>query len=87
MSAQRSEKPSNNSTAGNLPRHKRVRAFDDDQLLYSREQVCRMLGGIHKSTIIRYEEAGRLRPVKLNPGKTTAKVYYRRADVFTIVEG
>ncbi len=46
-----------------------------------------MLGGIHKSTIIRYEEAGRLRPVKLNPGKTTAKVYYRRADVFTIVEG
>jgi hypothetical protein len=64
----------------------RLARTGDNQLLYSREQVCHLLGGIHKATLIRHEAAGRLHPVKLNPGKLTAKTYYRRDEVFALVE-
>jgi hypothetical protein len=69
-----------------LARVKRLARTGDNQLLYSREQVCHLLGGIHKATLIRHEAAGRLHPVKLNPGKLTAKTYYRRDEVFALVD-
>jgi len=69
------------------PKATRVRAeaIPDDQLLFTREQVMRMLGGISYPTVIRLELAGKLPPVKLNPGKT-CKTFYRRADVMALVE-
>ena len=57
----------------------------DDQLLFTREQVMRMLGGISYPTVIRLELAGKLSPVKLKPGKL-GKTFYRRADVMALVE-
>ncbi|MBR0994922.1 hypothetical protein JQ580_29860 [Bradyrhizobium japonicum] len=64
----------------------------DEQLLYSRDQVMRLLGGISYDTICRLEGAGKLRRVQLNigkapPGKSTTKVLYRREDVFALIEG
>lgn len=59
----------------------------DAQLLFSRDQVCKILGGVSRPTVVRLEESGRLRPVRLNPDKATAKVFYRRADVMALIEG
>ena len=84
MSAKQSKKPPAHSSQKIV--RKRADAIYDDQLLYSRNQVCRMLGGVHPATVVRLEEAGKLQPVKLNPGKL-GRVYYRRADVLAIVEG
>jgi hypothetical protein len=81
----RSQKPSKNP-APKIVRQ-RVAAVSDGQLLYSREQVCHLLGGVHRATVVRMEESGRLRPVRLNPGKPTAKVFYRRDDVLALIEG
>lgn len=64
---------------------RKSRTIPDDQLLFTREQVMRMLGGISYPTVIRLEIAGKLPPVKLNPGKT-CKTFYRRADVMALVE-
>lgn len=57
----------------------------DDQLLFSRKQVMRMLGRISYPTIIRLEKAGKLPPVKLKHGRT-CKAFYRRADVMALIE-
>jgi hypothetical protein len=84
MSANRSKKPHHKPNQ-NLVR-KRAEIIFDDQLLYSRNQVCRMLGGVHPATVVRLEEAGKLHPVKLNPGKL-GRVYYRRAEVVALAEG
>jgi len=62
----------------------RAEAIPDDQLLFSRKQVMRMLGGISYPTVIRLEQSGRLPPVKLRAGKT-CKAFYRRADVMALV--
>lgn len=56
-----------------------------DQLLYTREQLRRILGGISTDTVIRLEAAGRLKPVRLTPGKL-GRVYYRRRDVEALIE-
>jgi hypothetical protein len=61
-------------------------AIPEDQLLFTREQVMRMLGGISYNTVIRLEAAGKLPLVKLNRGKT-CKAFYRRADVMALAEG
>lgn len=62
----------------------RAGAIPEDQLLFSRKQVMRMLGGISYPTVIRLEKAGKLPPVKLKAGKT-CKAFYRRADVMALV--
>lgn len=71
------------STRSNFGRV-RAEAIPDDQLLFSRKQVMRMLGGISYPTVIRLEQSGRLPPVKLRAGKT-CKAFYRRADVMALV--
>jgi hypothetical protein len=63
----------------------------DEQLVYSREQVMRMLGGVSYDTVCRLEDAGNLRRVQFNtgkliPGKSTTKVLYRREDVLSLIE-
>ena len=63
----------------------RADAIPDDRLLFTRKQVMRMLGGISYPTVIRLEIAGKLPPVKLNPGKT-CKTFYRRADVMALLQ-
>jgi hypothetical protein len=67
-------------------RDREDRTIHDEQLLYTREQVMRMLGGISYPTVCRLETAGRLRPIKLNPSGKLARVYYRRADVMALAE-
>lgn len=53
-----------------------------DVLLWSVEETCRQLGGIHRRTLERYQRSGHLRPVKI--GRRT---FYRPADVRAIVAG
>jgi hypothetical protein len=65
---------------------KQSRPLELDQLLYSRAQVCHLLGGIHVATVIRLEQSGKLPPVKLTPADQ-GKTYYRRADVMALVQG
>jgi hypothetical protein len=74
----RSSKPAKQS--------KPPKPIDLDQLLFSRSQVCRMLGGVHKATVIRLEQAGKLPPVKLTKDDQ-GRTYYRRADVLALAEG
>lgn len=64
----------------------RLATTSENQLLYSSEQVCHLLGNIHKTTLVRHEAAGRLHPVKLNPGKLNAKKYYARDEVLALVK-
>jgi hypothetical protein len=58
----------------------------ENQLLYSREQAAKLLGGVSVSTIIRLERAGKLQPIRLS-GSPTAQVFFRAKDVLTLVEG
>lgn len=63
----------------------------DEQLVYSREQVMRMLGGVSYDTVCRLEDTGKLRRVQFNtgkliPGRSTTKVLYRREDVLALIE-
>jgi hypothetical protein len=50
------------------------------QLLFSRAQAAKLLGGLSFATLIRLEKAGRLRPVKLlnNP---SGKTFYTARDL------
>jgi hypothetical protein len=84
MSGKRSTKPSQSANPKTV--REPANAIPDDQLLFTREQVMRMLGGISYPTVIRLEVAGKLPPVKLKPGKL-GKTFYRRADVMALVEG
>ena len=63
-----------------------LKAIDPDALLFSRKQVCRMLGGVHPATVVRLEKAGKLRPKKLTADPSSV-VYYPRADVMALIEG
>jgi hypothetical protein len=56
------------------------------QLLYSRRQTQRALGGISISTIIRLENAGKLDKVAL-AGVPNGQVYHRVAQVTALAEG
>lgn len=51
------------------------------QLLYSREQARRILGGVSISTIIRMEKTGALSPVRLNRQAAHGQVFYRADDI------
>jgi hypothetical protein len=54
-----------------------------DQLLYSRIEAGRLLGGISVASLRRLEEAGVLDPVKLS-GKSAGQVYYRAKQVHAL---
>ena len=56
-----------------------------EQLLYSREQASKLLGGISVATLIRYEGMGLLEPVRLNKTTPVSKFYYRRSDLLRLV--
>ena len=53
----------------------------------SRKDAARILGGISIATIIRLEQSGRLRRVRLNLAVKSPKAFYRRGDVFALAEG
>ncbi len=55
------------------------------RLLYSREQVAGMLGGVSIATVRRLEREGRLKPVRLSRSPT-AMVFFRAADVEVMIE-
>lgn len=57
------------------------------QLLVSRAEAARILGNCSTATIIRLQKDGRLRPVRLNPRKPTAQVYYPAEQVQAIAQG
>ncbi len=56
------------------------------RLIYSREQVGQLLGGVSVATIRRLELAGRLRPIRLSRSKA-GQVFFRAEDVRAFVEG
>ena len=47
-----------------------------ERLLYSREQVADLLGGVSINTIRRLESEGRLKPIRLSKSPT-AMVFFR----------
>lgn len=73
-SRERAEDHPTNSAIGIAP----------DQLLYTRDQLRRILGGISTDTITRLEAAGRLKPIRLSPAER-ARVYYRRSDIDALI--
>jgi hypothetical protein len=58
------------------------RPIDRDRLLYSRTEVSRLLG-FSISSIIRFENAGRLKALKLGDSQNY-KTVYRASDVFAL---
>jgi DNA-binding transcriptional MerR regulator len=54
-------------------------------LLVSREQACRMLGGLTPQTLHRYELQGRIKPIRFTKTKR-GMVFYRVEDVTRLVE-
>jgi hypothetical protein len=57
----------------------------EGQMLVSRDQARVILGGISYITVIRLEEAQRLRAIRLTPNRK-AKAFYRLADVEALAE-
>jgi hypothetical protein len=57
-----------------------------DQLLFTRAQVARLLGGVDVSTVRRLERDGRLRPIRLNKKSTSGMVFFAASDVNRLVE-
>ena len=56
-----------------------------ERLLYTREQVAQLLGGVSIATVRRLEREGQLRPVRLSRSPT-AMVFFRASDVRALVE-
>lgn len=54
------------------------------RLLYSREQVAEMLGGVSIATVRRLEREGRLKPVRLSRSPT-AMVFFRASNVQALI--
>lgn len=59
---------------------------DEAPIFVSREEAARLLGGISVRSVIRLEEAGRLKPVRLNPNSKSSKVLIRRAEIVALGE-
>lgn len=62
------------------------RPSTNDRLLYSREQVAELLGGISTATVRRMERAGRLHPIRLT-GRNSGQVFFKSEDVLALVQG
>lgn len=62
-----------------------IPAIRDGQTLITRDQARLILGGIAYITIIRLEQAGRLRSVRHTPSPK-AKAFYRLADVQALAQ-
>lgn len=56
-----------------------------ERLLYSREQVAELFGGVSTATIRRMERENRLRPIRLT-GRNTGQVFFKASDVHALVE-
>lgn len=57
----------------------------DAPLLFTRQQVARMLGNVDISFVRRLEKAGRLQPIRLTRSPS-AMAFYRARDVMALVE-
>jgi predicted site-specific integrase-resolvase len=57
----------------------------DDQILISREQARVILGGVSYMTICRWEQEGKLTPIKMSEG-VSAKVFYLRDDITAVLK-
>ncbi len=55
-------------------------------LLVNRQRAAAMLGGISTATLIRMEQAGRLKPIRLS-GHATSVVFYRIEDIQKLAQG
>jgi hypothetical protein len=60
-------------------------AKSPERLLFSREQVAALLGGISTATVRRMEREGRLRPIRLT-GRSTGQVFYSATSVLHLVQ-
>jgi len=56
-----------------------------ERLIYSREQVAELLGGISIATVIRMERDGKLTAIRLT-GKKTGQAFYKHADVMKLAD-
>jgi hypothetical protein len=55
-------------------------------LLVNRHRAAKMLGGISTSTLIRMEQHGKLKPIRLS-GHPSSVVFYRVEDVERLARG
>lgn len=72
--------------ARNQNQRSKLGSGDLDQLLYSRKDVARLLGGIHVSTVARLEKQGQLHPIRLNRFSPNGQVYFRADEVLALIE-
>ena len=54
------------------------------RLLYTREQVGELFGGVSIATVRRLEREGKLKPVRLSRSPT-GMVFFRKADVLALI--
>lgn len=54
-------------------------------LLYSRKEAARLLGNVSIATIIRLEQQGRLKPIRLSRSPS-AQIFFKASDLIALVE-
>ena len=55
-------------------------------LLVTRSQLAKLFN-CSVMTVIRLEQAGKLHPVRLNPGSENSRVHYRTSEIHALVQG
>jgi DNA-binding transcriptional MerR regulator len=63
----------------------KVQTSANQQLLYTRKQVARLLGNVSTATVRRLEREGRLRGVRLSKSRL-GTVFFRADDVLAFIE-
>jgi hypothetical protein len=66
-------------------KHREAQREELRQLLYTRGQVAKMLGGVSIATIRRLESERRLKSIRLSKSPT-AMVFFKASDVHALIE-
>jgi hypothetical protein len=80
------QKPVSDSEKARRAQQRALSLAAVEQLLYSRRQTARALGGISIATVIRLEKCGKLDKVRL-AGVSNGAVFHRAAQVHALAEG
>lgn len=80
MSASTDRKPVSEAEKTRRAREREQSLAAVDQLLYSRPQIAKALGGVSVATVIRLENSGKLDKVKL-VGSPNGKTFHRSSQV------
>jgi hypothetical protein len=63
---------------------RKIQAVLEQQLLVTRQDAARMLGGVSIMTIIRLDADKNLRPIRLNSSSPNARVFYNTEDLIAL---